>query len=191
MIKNHAFTPEEVLSWKKTRKEEVERLFSKRVSDFNELKEMVSPLLEENKSIYENYYLQENKSLWDKFEVKILQNNKKLKLIFSANINLFQQNENENYSNLEYIRQFIAHAEEFEITRTDDEKIRKILFPVEIDSMFGVAPVKDSIIPSTESLELLIEKLIAEDKFVEITLGVEHPFIRVNEGGIDDCNFFG
>ena len=116
--KNHAFTPEEVLSWKKTRKEEVERLFSKRVSDFNELKEMVSPLLEENKSIYENYYLQENKSLWDKFEVKILQNNKKLKLIFSANINLFQQNENENYSNLEYIRQFIAHAEEFEITRT-------------------------------------------------------------------------
>lgn len=71
--KNHAFTPEEVLSWKKTRKEEVERLFSKRVSDFNELKEMVSPLLEENKSIYENYYLQENKSLWDKFEVKILQ----------------------------------------------------------------------------------------------------------------------
>ena len=187
--KNHAFTPEEVLSWNKTRKEEVERLFSKRVSDFNELKEMVSPLLEENKSIYENYYLQENKSLWDKFEVKILQNNKKLKLIFSANINLFQQNENENYSNLEYIRQFIAHAEEFEITRTDDEKIRKILFPVEIDSMFGVAPVKDSIIPSTESLELLIEKLIAEDKFVEITLGVEHPFIRVNEGGIDDCIF--
>lgn len=187
--KNHAFTPEEVLSWKKTRKEEVERLFSKRVSDFNELKEMVSPLLEENKSIYENYYLQENKSLWDKFEVKILQNNKKLKLIFSANINLFQQNENENYSNLEYIRQFIAHAEEFEITRTDDEKIRKILFPVEIDSMFGVASVKDSIIPSTESLELLIEKLIAEDKFVEITLGVEHPFIRVNKGGIDDCIF--
>lgn len=50
--------------------------------------------------------------------------------------------------------------------------------------MFGVAPVKDSIIPSTESLELLIEKLIAEDKFVEITLGVEHPFIRVKEAGL-------
>lgn len=173
--KNHAFTPEEVLGWKKTRREEVERLFSKRFSNFEELKNEVAPLLAENKFIYENYYLQGNKVLWDKFEVKILQNNRKLKLLFSANLGLFQHNNTKEYSNLEYIRQFIAHVDEFEITRDDAEKTRKILFPAEIDSMFGVAPVNDSIIPSTESLELLIGKLIDEDKFEGIVLGAEHP----------------
>lgn len=181
--KNHAFTPEEVLGWKKTIREEVERLFSKRFSNFEELKNEVSPLLAENKFIYENYYLQGNKTLWDKFEVKILQNNRKLKLLFSANLGLFQRNNTKEYSNLEYIRQFIAHVEEFEITRDDAEKTRKILFPAEIDSMFGVAPVNDSIIPSTESLELLIGKLIDEDKFEGIVLGAEHPCIYVNEDG--------
>lgn len=181
--KNHAFTPEEVLGWKKIRREEVERLFSKKFMNFEELKKEVAPLLEENKSIYENYYLQENKALWDKFEVKVLQNNKKLKLLFSANLGLFQSNNTKEYSNLEYIRQFIAHVEEFEITRDDAEKTRKILFPPEIDSMFGVVPVNESIIPSTESLELLIGKLIDEDKFEGIVLGVEHPCIYVNENG--------
>lgn len=181
--KNHAFTPEEVLSWKKTRKEEVERLFSKKFSNFEELKVEVTPLLEENKSIYENYYLQETKTLWDKFEVKILQNNRKLKFLFSANLCLFQQNKIKEYSNLECIQQFIAHVEEFEITRTDAEKTRKVLFPVEIDSMFGIAPVNDSIIPSTESLELLIKKLIGEGKFEGIVLGTMRPYISFNENG--------
>lgn len=177
--KNHAFTPEEVLGWKKTRREEVERLFSKKFSDFEELEVEVVPLLEENKSIYENYYLQEDKALWDKFEVKILQNNRKLKLLFAANPGLFQQNKIKEYSNLEYIRQFIAHVEEFELTRTDAEKTRKVLFPEEIDSMFGIAPVNDSIIPSTESLELLIGKLIGEGKFKRIVLGVMRPYISL------------
>ena len=49
--------------------------------------------------------------------------------------------------------------------------------------MFGVVPVNESIIPSTESLELLIGKLIDEDKFEGIVLGVEHPCIYVNENG--------
>lgn len=120
--KTHAFTPKEVLGWKRTRREEVERIFSKKFSNFEELKNAVFPLLEENKAIYENYYLQENKSLWDKFEFKVLQNNRKLKLLFSANLGLFQRNKTEAYSNLEYIRQFMAHVEEFEMTRTDAEK---------------------------------------------------------------------
>ena len=48
--------------------------------------------------------------------------------------------------------------------------------------MFGIEPVKESIIPSTESLELLIEKLESEGKFEGIILGVERPFILVNDG---------
>lgn len=181
--KNDAFTPEEVLSWKKTRREEVERIFSKVFSSFEELKIAVVPLLEENKAIYETYYLRDNKSLWNKFEIKVLQNNRKLKLLFSANLSLIQRSQNKSYSNLEYIQLFMAHVEEFELTRTDDEKTREILFPAEINSMFGIAPVVDSIFPSTESLELLIEKLIEQDKFERILMGVEHPCIYINEDG--------
>ncbi|WP_207654440.1 HNH endonuclease signature motif containing protein [Lacrimispora amygdalina] len=181
--KNHAFTPEEVLGWKKTRGEEVERIFSKKFSSFEELKKAVVPLLEENKAIYENYYLHENKSLWNKFEIKMLQNNRKLQLLFSSNLSLIQSNQNKSYSNLEYIRVFIAHVEEFQATRSDAEKTREILFPVEINSIFGIAPVVDSIIPSVESLELLIEILIEQNEFERIVMGVEHPYICIYENG--------
>lgn len=36
--KNHAFTPEEVLGWKKIRNEEFERIFRKKYTTFEELK---------------------------------------------------------------------------------------------------------------------------------------------------------
>lgn len=180
--KNHAFTAEEVLGWKKIRKEELERLFSKRFSSFEELKKEAVPLLEENKFIYENYYLRTNKILWDKFEVKVPQNNRKLKILFSANLDLFQRNKTGEYSNLRYIQQFITHVEEFETTRDDAEKTRSVLFPKEIDSIFGIEPAHDSIIPSTESLELLIERLSQEGKFKEIVLGTERPYLSFYEG---------
>lgn len=181
--KNNVFTPEEVLSWKKKRREEVERIFSKKFSSFEELKKAVVPLLEENKAIYENYYLHNNKSLWNKFEIKVLQNNQNLKLLFSANLNLIQRSQNKSYSNLKYIQLFMSHVEEFESTRSDDEKTREVLFPKEINSMFGIAPVVDSILPSTESLELLIVKLIEQGKYERILMGVKHPCIYINEDG--------
>lgn len=181
--KNHTFIPEEVLGWKKTRREEVERIFSKKFSSFDELKKVVVPLLEENKAIYENYYLHENKNLWNKFEIKVLQNNRKLQYLFLANRSLFQSHQEKSYSNWEYIRAFIAHVEEFEETRSDSEKTREILFPAKINSIFGIAPIMDSIIPSVESLELLIEKLIEQDAFERIIMGVEHPYISIYENG--------
>lgn len=55
--------------------EDVKRKFE----TFDELKKEVAPLLLENKTIYENYYLGHNKKLWDKFELKILVNNRKIK----------------------------------------------------------------------------------------------------------------
>ena len=54
--KNRTFSCEEVLSWKRNRKEEVERVFSKKFLNFDELKNEVCPILEENKTIYEKYY---------------------------------------------------------------------------------------------------------------------------------------
>ena len=52
--KNHAFSPEQVLSWKQIRRDEIDRLFSTKYTSFDELKKVVSPILLENKTIYEN-----------------------------------------------------------------------------------------------------------------------------------------
>ena len=73
--KNHLFTETQIREWKRIRQEESERFFSKRFSSFNELKKEVVPLLLENKSYFENYYLTGQKKLWDKFEGRILVNN--------------------------------------------------------------------------------------------------------------------
>lgn len=179
--KNNAFTPQEILSWKKTRQEELKNFFEKKFTTFEELEAAVVPLLMENKTIYENYYKKNNKKLWDKFESVILINNRKLKLLLKTNLNLIQKQQEEWYSNLASIHLFMAHIEEFEATRGDDEKNREILFPVEINSIFGVVPVEESLIPSTECLELLIKKLKEQEKFVAIEMGVEHPCILMVE----------
>ena len=179
--KNNAFTPQEILSWKKTRQEELKNFFEKKFTTFEELEAAVVPLLMENKTIYENYYKKNNKKLWDKFKPVILINNRKLKLLLKTNLNLIQKQQEEWYSNLASIHLFMAHIEEFEATRGDDEKNREILFPVEINSIFGVVPVEESLIPSTECLELLIKKLKEQEKFVAIEMGVEHPCILMVE----------
>ena len=179
--KNNAFTPQEILSWKKTRQEELKNFFEKKFTTFEELEAAVVPLLMENKTIYENYYKKNNKKLWDKFEPVILINNRKLKLLLKTNLNLIQKQQEEWYSNLVSIHLFMAHIEEFEATRGYDEKNREILFPVEINSIFGVVPVEESLIPSTECLELLIKKLKEQEKFVAIEMGVEHPCILMVE----------
>lgn len=165
------FTPDEVKRWKQIRKQEIDKLFCKKFSTFDELREKVFPLLLENKTIYDNYYLNDKKELWDKYELKILINNKKLKVLLENNLGLFQKHTYDEYSNLQYIYTFIAHVDEFENSRLDDEKSRQILFPVEINSMFGVAPIKDSLYPSTEALECFITKLHDQGKLQKIVIG--------------------
>jgi len=179
--KNQAFSAEEILNWKKIRREELEKFFSKKYDTFEDLKRDVFPLLLENKTIFENYYLKNRRELWDKFEATILSNNRKLKMLFSANLDLIQHHETNAFSNLAYIQLFITHVDEFEATRCDEEKSREILFPAEINSMFGLEPIIDSLIPSTESLELLIKKLKAQGKFEFIKIGIEFPFIQIKE----------
>ena len=84
--KNFAFKEDEVKQWKQIRANELNSFFSTKYYSFNDLKEVVRPLLLENKMIYENYYLKENKDLWNKFENRILVNNRKLKEILSNNL---------------------------------------------------------------------------------------------------------
>ncbi len=97
--KNSLFTADEVKEWKKIRENEVNRFFQRKFETFDELKKEVAPLLLENKTIYENYYLGHNKKLWDKFELKILVNNRKIKKLFEKNFDLNQHNPKKEYSN--------------------------------------------------------------------------------------------
>lgn len=182
--KFHQFAPEEVLSWKQVRKEKLDKFFSKKFTSFESLKNEVFLLLLENKSIYENYYLNEKKELWDKFELKILINNKKLKKLLENNLNLIQSHPEKSYSNLHCVQTFIMHVEEFETTRLDEEKSRHVLFPEEINSIFGISPIDCSLLPSTESLEVLIEKLTEKGEFADIVLGIENPYIQINKSSI-------
>ena len=166
-----------VKQWKEIRRNELEKFFSVELSSFDQLKEKVVPFLSENYSIYKSYYLSGNKSLWDKFEPQILSNNEKLKLLFENNRTLFQQHLYKEYSNLELIQKFITHVDEFKITRDDGEKLREVLFPQEINSIFGIMPVTDYILPSTESMEELIKVLRKENLIDEVMLGIDRPYI--------------
>lgn len=166
-----------VKQWKEIRRNELEKFFSVELSSFDQLKEKVVPFLSENYSIYKSYYLSGNKSLWDKFEPQILSNNEKLKLLFENNRTLFQQHSYKEYSNLELIQKFITHVVEFKITRDDGEKLREVLFPQEINSIFGIMPVTDYILPSTESMEELIKVLRKENLIDEVMLGIDRPYI--------------
>lgn len=179
--KNNSFTSDEVINWKKIRKEQFEKIFCKKYESFNDLKKEVAPILCENKTIYENYYLNDEKELWDKFEGKILANNRKIKLLLENNLNLIQSHDVKEYSNLEIVRTFIAHVDEFEVTRCDEEKHRKVLFPAEINSMFGVDPVKETLLPMTESLEILVEKLSEKGKLSKVVIGIKRPYIQIKE----------
>lgn len=180
--KLHLFTDEEVHEWKDIRKKELQKFFGMKYSNFDGLTEQVVPLLLENKRCFENYYLSGNKLLWDKFEYRILINNRKLRTLLMSNLHLFQRHQTKEYSNAHLVQQLVAHIDEFEKTRGDEEKIRQVLFPKEINSMFGIEPVLDSFLSSTESLEALIEKLSDMNKFKEIVLGVDNPYILFFNG---------
>lgn len=182
--KNDAFTSKEVLGWKAQRQKELDEYFSIKFNTFDELEQKVVPLLIENKTIYENYYLTGNKELWDKFESQILVNNEKLKLLIKNNLHLFQKHQEKEYSNLEIANLFLLHVDEFKKTRLDEEKTRKILFPAEINSIFGITPVNELLLPMTESLEDLITKLDKENKFGDIILGIEEPYMQLIDNGI-------
>lgn len=178
--KANIFSKEEVKQWKILRHNELQKLFSVKCTTFSELEKKVKPLLIENKSIYENYYLKNNKDLWNKFEPKILSNNRQIKLLLQKNINLIQRNDRDiNMSNQYYIQELITHIDEFEITRNSDNHNRQVLFPEKVNSIFGIEPIQESIIPKIEYLELLIKKLKEKCKFREIVLSTDRPYFTM------------
>ena len=175
--KNNTFDGSEVKIWKNIRREQISQIFTQQYDSFEKLENAVKPILEENKTIYENYYLKENLQLWTKFENKILTNNQQLKLILTRNKDLLQDFSNKEYSNLEIVNQLILHIDEFMGTRLDKEKSRTVLFPEKILSIFGIQAIKLNLFSSIESLECLINKL----KPLEISIDIEDPYIKYIE----------
>ncbi|WP_227866743.1 hypothetical protein [Clostridioides sp. ES-S-0190-01] len=137
--------------------------------------------MNENKYIYENYFLGDKKALWDKFEPQALSSNEKLKLLLENNMNLFQNHSEKGYSNLEVVRKFITHINEFICTRLDEEKNRAVLFPEKINSIFGIVPVKEHLMPSTESLEGFLKIMQKQNRIEEILLGIDEPYILLKD----------
>lgn len=179
--KNNEFSTEEVKKWKEIREDEFRRFFSKEYNNFEDLKSEVVPLLLRNRTIFENYYLKHEKNLWDKFEGEILSNNGIIRSILKNNTKLIQNHREKSYSNLEVVQTFILHIDEFEVTRSSKEKVRGVLFPVEINSLFGIEPLEGRFIPSVESIECLIEVLQNKGEFETIVLGEDKPYIYIKK----------
>ncbi|SIT75473.1 HNH endonuclease [Edaphobacillus lindanitolerans] len=184
--KNNAFNIDEVNEWKVRRKAEFDSFFSEKFNSFEELRESVVPLLLDNKYIFENYYLEDTRDLWDIFEGKILSNNRMLKIILVKNFNLIQSNSSDDFSNQAVVKKFILHIDEFEATRVNKEKTRRVLFPKEINSLFGIEPLEGRFLPSVESVESLIEVFENNKQLEDIVLGVDHPYIQVKKNGVSE-----
>ncbi|NTK90558.1 HNH endonuclease [Enterococcus faecium] len=182
--KNKLFNTHEVKSWKAKRKLDVESFFSIKYKTFSEMEASIKPLLMDNKAIFENYYIKENKTLWEKFENRVIVNNAKIKGILENNLNLLQKYDGYE-SNWEIIMTLITHINEFQLTRGSDEKIRGVLYPKKVNSLFGVQPINDFLLPSTESLEVFLKKMIHENRLINIGLGYDQPYITIKENGCE------
>lgn len=179
--KNNAFNIDEVKKWKKIRADEFKRFFSKEYDNFEDLKSKVVPLLLDNRAIFENYYLGNKRNLWNSIEGKILSNNGIIREVLKQNTKLIQNHSVKDFSNLEIVRKFILHIDEFESTRLSEEKERGILFPTEINSLFGIEPLEGKLLPSVESIECLIEALQNKGEFENIVLGEDKPYICIKK----------
>lgn len=182
--KSGLYNVDEVRKWKQIRRAEFESIFDKKYHTFDDLKREVVPLLLQNQTIFENYYLGEKRELWDTFEGKILSNNRMLKSILIQNSELIQKHSDENYSNLAIIQKFLLHIDEFEATRLSKEKLRHVLFPTEINSLFGIEPLHGNFLPSVESIESLVSILLDKRQFEIIVLGLDNPYIQIRKNGI-------
>ncbi|UBH22393.1 HNH endonuclease [Macrococcus armenti] len=182
--RNEEFTIEEIKSWKKVRQKEISKILEERFSSFEELEKQVKPLLLENQTIYNNYYLKDNKRQWEKFENTIVVNNNKIKNLLNKNEHLFEDYNNGDNTNRKIVNSFILHVDEFQRTRLDGEKVREVLYPEKLNAIFGIEEdFHEFFLPSVESLECLVSVFLQCGKLDYIELGEERPFIQLNKLG--------
>lgn len=144
----------------------------------------VRPILLENQLIYNNYYLDSNKNQWEKFEKNIIVNNSKIKNLINKNRHLFEDYKYSDDSNRKTINNFILHVDEFQRSRSDEEKIRKMLYPKKLNSIFGIEQdFHESFLQSVASIESLISVYLRNNKFDHVNLAKERPYIQLNKLG--------
>ena len=171
--KNREEWPDDTLTaWHSLRQEEIQKRFAKRCASFRELEDLVQPLLRRNARIFESYGPTENNTsdparrrLWLKFEPEVIVNNQRLHSLFDANMRLFHM------ENQPIIEHFKLHVAEFVSTRDNDFPDRVVLFPRDINAMFGLGSARDrNPPPSVSALQNLIRNLIDRGRSVSIEL---------------------
>ena len=161
-----------LLEWKNNRQGEIRAHFTRRFALFREMEELVQPILLRNGLIFDSYGPAMDNSnnsarrdLWLKFEPEIIVNNQKLASIFQANRQLFHQ------ENQVTVDSFLLHVEEFLATRDTEFPNRIVLFPTDINAMFGLGPPSRATPPpSVSALQNWITFLTSKDRFIELEL---------------------
>ena len=161
-----------LLEWKNNRQGEIKAHFTRRFASFQEMEELVQPLLISNGLIFDRYGPAADNSnnsarrdLWLQFEPELIVNNQKLVSLFQANRQLFHQ---ENQVTIDIFR---LHVEEFLATRDTELPNRKVLFPTDINAMFDLGPPSSTTPPpSVSALQNWIALLISKDRFIELEL---------------------
>ena len=168
--------PSEILpklrQWKAARQEFIRAHFTARYAFFSQLTDVVTPLLRRNREIFDNYGPStspmsdaDEPHLWHTFEPELVANNEKLVSILTANNHLLH------IENQGIVDRFCTHVAEFVATRGEASVVRRVLFPSELSSIFGLQVVEDSTpAPNVAALQNLISQLIQKGTFVELDL---------------------
>ena len=177
--------PRDVLRhWKGDRNSEIKRRFTERFSSFDDLKNVVVPILERNGRIFDSYGPTGDPSvdamrhrLWLRFEGELIANNQKLEQILTANKALLHP------ENQKIIEDFVAHAREFIRTREEAPVSRVNLFPNQVNSVFAIERVTGGSLSNISALQNFIAKLVHEDRFVSLEL-IPDQILIFREDGI-------
>ena len=168
-LKNPNINVKETLrNWKRDAIGQNEARFSIKFDSFYFLRDAVKPLIEENYQIFKSYGphtgTPEGYKLWQQFEQTLITNNAKLKLVFQKNIELLHK------ENRKIITDFIAHANEFEVTRDGYNGVRHLLFPRGLLSLFDIEEeLTGRFSPYVSPLQNFIKKLQDKKQFVSLS----------------------
>lgn len=176
-------TVTQLKEWKRNRNDAIVRQFEKQYASFRELKEVVTPLLERNRQIFDSYGPlndapdnPERHDIWLRFEGEIISNNRCLEIILTKNKKLFPR------ENQEIVDSFVAHAREFTQTRRENTVSRLHLFPLPLLSIFGISQASDRFPPNLSALQNFVSHLRREERFISLQLNEDPRLIYLNEG---------
>ena len=172
-----------LMAWKHDRSEEIRTRFTKVYGTFDNLSTAVAPILRSNLAIFQSYgpvdtpdaYDQKYK-MWLQFEGELIANNQKLALLLDANRHLIHKQYHDT------IDQFKLHLQEFICTREDRTIPRVNLFPIELNSIFGVEQVHAKLAANVSALQIFIAHLIRKGNFISLDLVEQQVLTYVSQG---------